>query len=61
MSTLGDSVKEQLAQHDEDDPYVDEFGRDITGHLTDDVEYDDELLVHESSGDKSDTDTDSDA
>ncbi|UOY10608.1 hypothetical protein [Methanonatronarchaeum sp. AMET6-2] len=48
-----DEVLEALARCDEDDPYVDEFGQDITGYNSDEEEFDDDLLVREESRDSS--------
>lgn len=58
QSWLGDEeVQKTLARCAEDDPYVDEFGQDITGYHTDKPEYDyDEL----SNRGESDTDRDVD-
>ena len=52
-----DEVREVLARCADDDPYVDEFGQDITGGSTDNIEYEDEFLIQESSNkDGSDSD-----
>ncbi len=56
-----DEVKEALARCDEDDPYVDEFGQDITGYSNDDSEVDDDVFISERAGDTSGSEPDSES
>lgn len=63
QSWLGeDEVRETLARCADDDPYVDEFGEDITGQVSEGPKFEEDVLIRDTSlGDNGKSDSESDS
>jgi len=56
-----EEVQKTLVRCAEDDPYIDEFGQDITGYRSDDPEIDDDVFTSEEASGNSGSDPDSES